>query len=697
MEQNIENAVKLYSGDKPLGLFAQKLEYNLKKMVGQQDKKEIYQFLEKTIMESKKSKQLAEKANQTKSLFLANMSHEIRTPLNGIVGFTSLLKTSDLDSEQEEFVQIIEKSSENLLSVINDILDLSKIENESIEIEEIMFDPFIEFESGIESYGAKAAQKNIDLRFFIDPSLHKPLRGDANKIKQVLVNLISNAVKFTPENGKIDIRIEKILHNNHEVSVKFLVKDSGIGIAPEQKEKVFEAFSQADISTNRKFGGTGLGLTISKKLIKLMGGELDLESEVDKGSTFFFTLTFQEMEEEKTVQTFENISIGYYLSEYTPKDMVNPYVEKYISALNNGYHVFKNISSLVTLDTYEQPAILFVDYVHLNHEELSQLLTLNSNITLLTTMNKKEEIKALDLDIFKVLYAPVNFSKIKKTIIDYTQDGKQTPTKSEKTSFRNIKILVAEDNVINQKLIKRTLENMDITVTLADNGQEAYKLRCAHAFDLIFMDIQMPVMNGIQATHAILAYEKLHNISHIPIVALTANALKGDKERFLSEGMDQYLSKPIKIDEIENILSTYFDKQTGSEERHSSGQPYTTDILLCKQETGDQFIFRALLGKIGYSVESAKDIHELKSLLRTNSYKYVLLDKDLVGLEKDKDVPILLDTLAIPSILFVKSYRFITDSDRKNYSSVALNLADTDFLRTLILKLTPSTYDILEE
>ncbi len=672
-------------------------EYNLKKMLLKQDKAEIYHFLEKIINESKESKLLAEKANQTKSLFLANMSHEIRTPLNGIVGFTDLLKASSLDSEQEEFVQIIEKSSENLLAVINDILDLSKIESENIDIEEIAFDPIVEFESGIESYGAKASEKNIDLGFYMDPALQDQLKGDPNKIKQVLVNLISNAVKFTPDEGKIDILIEKTNSSNGEATVRFSVKDSGIGITPEQKTKIFEAFSQADISTSRKFGGTGLGLTISRKLVELMGGDLDLESEKGKGATFFFTLKFKEIPSAVKSVKFDDISIGYYLPDNKKAKLSDPYVKKYIAALQSNYTVFDTIESLLLLAKNEQPDLLFVEYDHLNNIDLASIDTLSSKITLLTSVNKKDEIKTLNLNLFKTLYAPINFSKIKKSLLDFNNTDVKVVKEGDQYKYTDLKALVAEDNPINQKLIKRVLENIGINVILADNGKEAFELRSTQKFDVVFMDIQMPVMSGIEATHAILAYEKEKNIAHIPIIALTANALKGDEERFLTEGMDEYLSKPIKLDILKNILHKYFQDKfvvdNSTSDTHSTPSQRSMDILLCKEKKEDIKIFGTLLRKIGYSIDIAANKEELKTMIQANKYKYVLLDKHLKGLSEDTSVSKMMKEHAIQSILFVENLNLVTKSDYAKYTRVVLNVSHMEFLRNVIIKLNSDQYE----
>ena len=672
-------------------------EYNLKKMLLKQDKAEIYQFLEKIIQESKESKQLAEKANQTKSLFLANMSHEIRTPLNGIVGFTDLLSASNLDSEQEEFVQIIEKSSENLLAVINDILDLSKIESDNIDIEEIAFDPIVEFESGIESYGAKAAEKNIDLGFYMDPALSNQLKGDPNKIKQVLVNLISNAVKFTPNEGKIDILIEKVDSFEGETTVQFSVKDSGIGISPEQKTNIFEAFSQADISTSRKFGGTGLGLTISRKLVELMGGKLDLESERGEGATFFFSLKFQEIVSIVQSQKFDAISIGYYLPQNKKIKQSDNYVKKYIAALHTNYTVFDSIESLLSLEEKEQPDLLFVNYDHLIDTDLASLDTLNSKITLLTSVNKKDEIKKLSLDLFKTLYAPINFSKIKRSLLDFNNTDMQVVKESDKYKFADLKALVAEDNPINQKLIKRVLENIGISVTLADNGKNAFKLRKTQTFDVIFMDIQMPVMNGIEATHAIIEYEKENDKIHVPIIALTANALKGDAERFLAEGMDEYLSKPLNLNSLKSTLHKYFSDKFILDHSplvtNTIPTEKSVDILLCKEKKEDIKIFGALLKKIGYSVDVAVNIDELKKMMRINNYKYVLVDKNIQGLSDDNNISEMMKELSIQSILFVENLNLVTKRDYAKYTRVVLNISHMEFLRNIIMRLNTQEYE----
>ncbi|HHO65200.1 MAG TPA: hybrid sensor histidine kinase/response regulator, partial [Epsilonproteobacteria bacterium] len=275
--------------------------------------KEAYKFLETLVETAKEDKLTALQANEAKSLFLANMSHEIRTPLNGIVGFTEILRSTDLTDEQDEFLSIIDKSSENLLSIINNILDLSKIESNKIEIENIVFDAAEEFESAIETYSVAAAEKNIDLNYYMDPTISNKLKGDPTKIKEILINLLSNAIKFTSYGGEINLEIKSI-NENDENLIHFSVQDNGIGMSKDQQSRIFDAFSQADVSVTRKYGGTGLGLTISSQFVELMGGQLELDSAKDHGTTFFFTIPLEEVTstEANYTHAFTDITIGKY-------------------------------------------------------------------------------------------------------------------------------------------------------------------------------------------------------------------------------------------------------------------------------------------------------------------------------------------------------------------------------------------------
>ena len=386
--------------------------------------------LEESIIEAKK-------ANRAKTIFLANMSHEIRTPLNGILGFIKLLKEEELTSKQKQYINIIDTSANTLLHTINEILDMSKIQSGKFDLEFIKFDLFETLNNVQNLFIARANEKNIEFVLDIDNDLPHTIISDEIKLKQVLSNLIGNAIKFTSENGKVKLSAKILDKNEEKVKVKFSVSDTGIGISKEAQNKIFEPFMQAENSTTRKFGGTGLGLAISKEIVKLLGGELKLESEVNKGTTFYFELEF---------------------------DYSNEIIEK------------------------------------------------------------SDE---------------VNFEK------EY--DGK---------------VLVAEDNIINQQLIEALFDKRKIEIIIVENGKLAVQESEKEKFDIIFLDINMPVMDGIEACKLI--KEKKPNI---PLIALTANALPGDREKYLSIGFDGYLSKPINMKELDKILDNYLKIKTKIKEK----------------------------------------------------------------------------------------------------------------------------------
>ncbi len=528
---------------------------------------QAYALLERIIGQTMHDKQFALEASEAKSMFLANMSHEIRTPLNGIVGFTELLKDTDLHDEQREFIDIIEKSSENLLEIINNILDLSKIESNKLEIEDIAFNAIDEFESAVDVYAVRASEKHIDLGCFIDPSLERPLKGDPTKIKEVIINLLSNAVKFTNSGGTVNVDVRRIESDEHNrAHIRFSVKDSGIGVTSEQKSRIFEAFGQADTSITRKYGGTGLGLTISSRFVELMGGKLDLESEPGSGTTFFFTLSFEEIESlnEPIKGSFSNINAVIHESK-TKKKIQTTYLKEYLDYLGVSYTTFNELDELKMLERQVNYDLLFVDNDYTNDEELVQFSATNEQFVLITKSYYMKKIDSMGLNLFKVLYEPLNSSKIRSVLESYDAEAfntrKQKSSRRKKFDEKNSRfaanVLVAEDNIINQKLIKRTLEDLGLTITLANNGLEAFEKRKNGEFDLIFMDIQMPVLDGMEATQEILDFEEDYDQAHVPIIALTANALKGDRERFMSVGMDEYTTKPLVRSDIINLLNNY--------------------------------------------------------------------------------------------------------------------------------------------
>ena len=520
-----------------------------------------YRLLEDIINQTKRDKRAAQEASQAKSMFLANMSHEIRTPLNGIVGFAELLKDSGLKDEQNEFVQIIEKSSLNLLDIIKNILDISKIESNKHEVENTQFYPLVEFASAIDVYSVKASEKNINLACFIDPQLEQPLKGDPTKIKEVLINLISNAIKFTDIDGSINIHIRKKRSSQpQKVRIHFAVQDDGIGISDNQKATIFEAFSQADISITRKYGGTGLGLTISSNFVELMGGKLELISNKVEGTTFFFDLEFDSVEDTTSItkNKFTDLNIAI-LSSLTRTKEQDIYIKEYLDYYGVKYSTFVDEKGLEKIIKNNQPSFVLIDLDYTDETSLLNYSKLLPKIVLLTKTSMIRSIDNSKYNICKTLYEPIHTTKIKGTLLTYIKNTsvEKEIVKDSKELKYSANILVAEDNVINQKLIKRVLETMGLDVSLASDGEEAFQKVKDENFDLIFMDIQMPVLDGIEATHEILEYEKSLNKDHTPIIALTANALTGDRERLLEAGFDEYTTKPLVRSEIISILDKY--------------------------------------------------------------------------------------------------------------------------------------------
>ncbi len=525
-----------------------------------------YRFLESLVDTAREDKQSALQANEAKSLFLANMSHEIRTPLNGIVGFTELLKTTDLNDEQNEFISIIDKSSENLLSIINNILDLSKVESNKVEIESIVFDSETEFDSAIETYAVGAADKNIDLNYYLDPSISKKLKGDPTKVKEILINLLSNAIKFTSYGGTINVEIKKIQTEDGENRIYFSVQDDGIGMTKEQQSRIFTAFSQADVSVTRKYGGTGLGLTLSSQFVELMGGNLELESAKDEGTTFFFSLQLDEIptNEADLSNAFASLAIAKYEQKIPTR--LDTYLDRYFEYFGPQVKLFESIGELKDLKDANECKNYWIDIDNAKENVFEALPNINkSDLIIIANVTSRTKIEKLGVDQENILYKPITLSKLRELLLksSHLSDEKlEEITAEEEASSFQANVLVAEDNIINQKLIRHILEDAGLEVEIANNGLEAFEKRRNNEFDLIFMDIQMPVMDGLEATAEILDYEQDEEVPHVPIVALTANALKGDRERFLKEGMDEYISKPLETSELKAVLNKYLKKSS---------------------------------------------------------------------------------------------------------------------------------------
>ncbi len=721
--QNLENVLKKVAEDTKESDKA--IEINLHTAKGTE---EAYSLLEKIIEQTKQDKKAAQEASEAKSMFLANMSHEIRTPLNGIVGFTELLKDTGLEEEQQEFVEIIEKSSENLLEIINNILDLSKIESNKLEIEDVIFNPIEEFESAVDVYAVRASEKHIDLGCFIDPELEQPLKGDPTKIKEVLINLLSNAVKFTSSSGAINVDIRKLQSTQEGTTrVRFEVQDSGIGVTSEQKSRIFEAFSQADTSITRKYGGTGLGLTISARFIELMGGQLDLHSEPGEGTTFFFTLDFEEIEvvNETSKESYSGINALILESPHKTKRQ-DIYLKEYLDFYGVSHTTFKNANELKTLQKQKNYDLLFIDYEYTNEKDLKEYSNLEQKMILLTKSYFMRKIDALGIEIFKTIYEPLNNTKLKIALENYQSENFTAPkikTTSHKvfttgTSKFAAKVLVAEDNIINQKLIKRTLEDLGLSVDIASNGLEAFQKRKDNNYDLIFMDIQMPFLDGIEATQEILEYEDVYNQPHVPIIALTANALKGDRERFLKAGLDEYTTKPLVREEIITLLNYFLadhivdvneqeeaEQQAPTTTKVPEIQPiqeqeqtveenpakYKADILLAKKSPFETKLFTKILDSLNYSYEVTNNINDLQKKIEDDSYKLILFDKETETLDLEDFAQLVKsnsDKRKLPThlVLIVDPAMPDNKNDLQYVDETIKNVINKDLLRLVIEK-----------
>jgi len=586
----------------------QKLEIH--QVIKKNDTLEIYKFLANAIKEPSK-----EKDN-----FLANMSHEIRTPLNGIIGFTNLLKDENLQGTQLEFVNIIEESSNNLLHIVNDILDFAKVSSGKIELESISFE---KFEATIDSYAIKANQKNIELGLFIDPNLPTEIMGDPTRISQVLLNLLSNAIKFTPTGGQVLISIEKVSQSAKDIGIQFKVKDSGIGIAEDKKNKIFDAFSQADANTNRKFGGTGLGLSISSKFVELMHGKLEIKSKINEGSTFFFTLKLaRSISARPQIHAkYSHLKVGYIQTDKLIANEIDDNFEIYIKHLGTSFKTY-DVNEL--FESKFLPDVLFIDEQHIHKELLNRYLRLETKIILISNSDSKIHTNIPKNKILKVINKPLNFSKTVQALemLGKVSIRKTIESEARKT-FEHMNILVAEDNIINQKLIFNILKNLKANVSLASNGKEALKLSKENRYDIILMDIEMPIMGGMEASEKIIAHEKEFHKKHTPIIALTANNTERDKRKYLDTGMNGYLQKPLQLIELKSILNEYFqiNNKVTQKKKH---------ILLYKGTKVSGRIYEAVLNNLGYKVDITYSEAEFKKQVSNKEYEFALFDAKLL-------------------------------------------------------------------